>query len=404
MTAMFVLTLGSLSGLSVSANQLTFSVEPVLPDNQVNNKDGFFNIALAPGQSEDLHLKYSNDSGKTVTVTTKVASATTNINGVVEYGPKSGKADKSLKYNLKDFVDVPEEVVVKSGESKDVVVHVTMPDSAFPGIIAGGLTFSDKAADAANQKTSAKTTAIKNIYGFQLGLLMRQNTDQSNVFTQKIVEADGLKLHQVVAGQVNYRNVINASLQNPLPVYINQMAVHARVYDAKGKKLLYESKNADLQMAPNTNFKYPIALGNGKRIKPGKYRLKMTVYADKDDQKKYYTKEFNNKRVGYQYRWKFDREFTVSGKDATDLNKRDVTIQRIDWISIIIILAILFALLALALWFILWKRRKDNDEVTIEEEVLNQVGDRILIQRKTTMKEYKKLVKQGNNVRLVTDK
>lgn len=81
-----------------------------------------------------------------------------------------------------------------------------------------------------------------------------------------------------------------------------------------------------------------------------------------------------------------------------------MTIQRIDWISIIIILAILFALLALALWFILWKRRKDNDEVTIEEEVLNQVGDRILIQRKTTMKEYKKLVKQGNNVRLVTDK
>lgn len=396
-----VITFG-LTGLqSASANQLTFSVEPTLPDNQVNDKDGFFNLLMQPGQVQDLHLKYSNNSGKTITITTKVASATTNINGVVEYGANKIKADKTLKYNMADLVEFPKEVEVKSGESKDVVVRVKMPDADYPGIIAGGLTFSDQAADAANQKNTSKSTAVKNIYGFQLGLLMRQSNELNNVFPTKMVESEGLKLHKVQAAQVNYRNVINANLQNPLPVYVNQMAISAKVYSASNNKLLYESKNNSMQMAPNSNFDYPISLGDGKKLAAGKYRLKMTVYAYKDGEANYKTKEFDKKETTYQYRWKFDKQFTVTDKTAGDLNKKDVTIQHIDWVAILVGIALLLLILAGGLWLVLWKRRKNNAEVTIEEAVTNQAGEDIVIQRTTTMREYKQMLKQHKSVRLI---
>lgn len=341
-----------------SANELSFSVEPTLPTNQINTKDGFFNLLLKPGEEEELHLKYSNNTDKPITVTTKVASASTNANGVVDYGDLTAKADESLKYTLSDLVTIPADVELKAHESKDVAFKVKMPAENFAGIIAGGLTFNDQAADNAKQAGTSKT-AIKNIYGFQLGLLMRQNQDLSSSFPEAKVAKDGLKLKSVKASQVNYRNVIDVNLQNPLPVYINQFGVIAKVYSADGKKLLYQSKRSTMQMAPNTNFNYPINLNSGERLKPGKYRLKLTAFAEKNGQANYQTKAFDDKTAQkYQYRWQFEREFTINDSVAEDLNQKDVTIKSTNWTSILVGLACLLALIFGAGWLIIKKRQK----------------------------------------------
>ncbi|GAK31226.1 cell surface protein [Weissella oryzae SG25] len=341
-----------------SANELSFSVEPTLPNNQINTKDGFFNLLLKPGQEEELHLKYSNNTDKPITVTTKVASASTNANGAVDYGDLTAKADKSLKYALPDLVTIPTDVKLKAHESKDVIFKVKMPDEKFDGIIAGGLTFNDQAADNATQEGTSKT-AIKNIYGFQLALLMRQNEDLSNSFPVAKVAKDGLKLKSVKASQVNYRNVIDANLQNPLPVYINQFGVIAKVYSADGKKLLYQSKRSTMQMAPNTNFNYSINLDSGERLKPGKYLLKLTAFAEKNGQANYETRAFDDKKAEkYQYRWQFEREFTIKGSVAESLNRKDVTIKSTDWTSILVGVVCLLALIFGVGWFLIKKRQK----------------------------------------------
>lgn len=103
----------------VSANQLTFSVTPVLPDNQIDKTDGFFNLKLDQGASEDLMLHYANNTKQPIEVSTSVAPASTNQNGVVEYGPNTIKPDVSLKYNMKDLVNVPDKVALNPGETKD---------------------------------------------------------------------------------------------------------------------------------------------------------------------------------------------------------------------------------------------------------------------------------------------
>jgi hypothetical protein len=60
-------------------------------------------------------------------------------------------------------------------------------------------------------------------------------------------------------------------------------------------------------------------------------------------------------------------------------------------------------LLLLALLFLLWflKRRRDNKEVKIEEEVRDLNNNVTTIVRTVTMKDYQRLVKAGKPVRLI---
>mgnify|MGYP002233236536 FL=1 len=48
----------------------------------------------------------------------EIASATTNINGVVEYSPNKIKADSTLKYNLVDYASIPKEVSLQPNSSQ----------------------------------------------------------------------------------------------------------------------------------------------------------------------------------------------------------------------------------------------------------------------------------------------
>ena len=86
-----IFTLGTVSK-EVHANEFNFSVNPVLPENQIG-ESGYFNLQMSPGQSQTLTITLKNTTDKTVVVEEEIASATTNINGVVEYSPNKIKAD-----------------------------------------------------------------------------------------------------------------------------------------------------------------------------------------------------------------------------------------------------------------------------------------------------------------------
>ena len=100
-----------------------------------------------------------------------------------------------------------------------------MPKENFNGVIAGGITFKEK--DSEKTNSNSKGLSIQNKYAYVVALLMQQN---------KNTVAPDLKLNSVEPSQVNYRNVINANLQNPMAGYLNQMYVQAEV---KGLSLNY---------------------------------------------------------------------------------------------------------------------------------------------------------------------
>jgi Bacterial protein of unknown function (DUF916)./Protein of unknown function C-terminal (DUF3324). len=351
--AISLLMLTVLGWKSVKANEFNFSVDPILPTNQAHPKVGYYDLLLAPGQKQIITVKLSNQTDNMVAVDVSVASATTNINGVVEYNPNSIKPDSSLKYNIKDYTKGPGKVEIPAKTVKNIQVEVTMPNSSFDGLIAGGITFKQDKSQIKASKSDSQGISIQNQYQFVVGLLMQQ--------TDKLVPPV-LDMTNVFPDQVNHRNVINANFKNSAKGFLKNMVIDANVTHKGQTDVLYKVQKDNMSMAPNSNFNFPLQL-SGKRFQAGIYTYKADVYGLKDSEGKYsYGKDVHGNPQHYRYHWKFSKDFTISSSKASNLNTQDVTVQPdnswIYWLIGIILLLILI----LIFFFILWKRRKEEKE------------------------------------------
>jgi hypothetical protein len=339
---------------NVKANELKFSVNPILPENQVNPQVGYYNLLLNPGQKQTLKVELANQTSKDVTVDVSISSATTNINGVVEYSPNDIKPDSTLKYNLKDYAKTPSKVEIPSKSTKTIEVNVTMPAENFSGIMAGGITFKEDEGSPQAKDSKSSGITIQNKYQFVVGLLMQQNKD---------VVAPTLQMNSVTPAQVNYRNVINANFQNTAKGFLNDMAVDAQVTHEGNSEVLYKTQKDSMTMAPNTNFDFPLPL-EGQRFQPGRYTYTADVYGLKSTNGEFvFGKDNEGKPQHYTYHWKFVKNYTIDGNKASSLNSKDVTVKPDNnWIYWLIAI-LLFILLVLSFLFvILWKRRKKEEE------------------------------------------
>ncbi|WP_103653039.1 DUF916 and DUF3324 domain-containing protein [Bacillus thuringiensis] len=361
-TVLLLALMVTFGGRIASANEFNFSISPVLPKNQADENVTYYDLLLKQGEKQILTIQLQNSTDKKVTVEGQVASATTNVNGVVEYSPNQNKSDKTLQYNLKDFVKMPKEIVLEPKKTKTIDVEVTMPNASFKGIIAGGLTFKQKSSETDPSSKDQKGLALKNEYAYVIALLMRED--------KEIVKPE-LILNEVEPSQVNYRNIISANLQNPTMGYLNQMKIDANVKGIDDSSISYSSVKEMMQMAPNTNFEFPVPL-NGNRLKPGKYHLSMDIFGEKDPNGQYVSKNSKGQDEHYKYKWHFDRDFTITGKQAQNLNAKDVTVKPDNsWIIWIIIAGVLLVI-ALLFFFILWKRRKKDKEEKQKTELSNE--------------------------------
>ncbi|OJG69367.1 hypothetical protein RV11_GL002886 [Enterococcus phoeniculicola] len=335
------------------ASKLNFAVSPVIPENQIDKNKTYFELLMKPDQAQTVEVELRNSTDKEVKVGIHVASATTNLNGVVEYSPNEIKADESLKYNLKDLVEVEEEVTLKPKSVVNVPLKITMPKDSFDGILAGGITFKEIVSEKAKTEKNEETgMAIKNEYAFAVGLVLKE--------TDVEVKPD-LNILEINASQVNVRNVINVGFQNPAPVYLNQLRMNHEVTKQGESDVLYKSSAPRMQMAPNSNFEYPIAL-NGEKLQAGKYLLKTVAYGGLSDSGKYEVKDEEGNTVRYLYKWTFEKEFEIKKEVADKLNAKDVSIEKEDFPWLYVIIGALILLIAILLLILFLKRKKDKDE------------------------------------------
>ncbi|WP_408869032.1 DUF916 and DUF3324 domain-containing protein [Brochothrix campestris] len=322
------------SGLQpVAASEFNFAVEPQKPSNQIDQKKGYFDLKVTPGQTQQLTIMLKNATNKAVTIQPKIAATTTSSSGVVEYGPSKKKNDETLLYDMKDLVTTEKKITIKADSSYALKLDVKAPKKAFKGSVTGGITLEEDVDETA-RKTEGNGMAIDNRYAYVVGIQMRQDI--------KAV-APKLHLHDVEAAQRNYRNVINATIQNSEPTYVNQLKIDAKITKKGKSEVLYESKKEMMQMAPNSNFAYPIALGDGKTLEPGNYTLNMTAQS-------------------YDNKWKWSKDFTITDDEATALNEKDVTVVKSYTTYYIIGGLIILLLIGLIIWLIL--RKKNIKETT----------------------------------------
>lgn len=332
MMVISLVILGSWSQ-AVAASEFNIAVEPQKPSNQIDQKKGYFDLKVTPGQTQQLTIMLKNDTNKAVAIQPKIATATTSASGVVEYGPSTNKKDKTLLYDMKDLVTTAKKITIKADSSYALKLDVHAPKEAFKGSVVGGITLEEDV-DKTAETNAANGMAIDNRYAYVVGIQMRQD--------MKAV-APKLHLHDVEAAQRNYRNVINATLQNSEPTYINQLKVEAKITKKGKSDVLYSSKKEMMQMAPNSQFAYPIALGDGKTLESGNYSLNMTAQS-------------------YDNKWKWSKDFTITDDEAATLNEKDVTVVKSYTSYYIIGGIIILLLIGLIIWLIL--RKKNKKEIT----------------------------------------
>jgi len=313
-----------------SASEFNFGVYTVIPDNQIDKQQSYFNLKMVPNQKQTLTIQLKNDTEDDVVIEPKIHSATTNLNGVVEYGPTNAERDSTLPYELGDLITTEKEITVPAKGSKDLYLNVTMPEEEFDGILAGGITLEEKKSSSTTEETN-KGLSIENKYAYVVGITL-QETDEE-------VTQD-LQLHDVKAGQVNARNVINATLQNPTATYLNRFEVEAEVTKKGKTEVLYESNKQDMQVAPNSNFDYPIEL-NGEKFKTGEYTLHLKAKSSKES-------------------WEFEKDFAIKGEEAQKFNATDVSIEGPNYLAYMV--GLLSLLVVGLLSFIIYSRKKQKKQ------------------------------------------
>lgn len=341
----------------IFASEFNFAVTTQQSENQIDKNKTYFDLLLAPNQEDTLNVSLRNDTDQEVTVQADISSATTNNNGVVEYSKNKIKPDKTLRFNLADYVTAPTEIVLKPHSSEIYTVKIRMPNEKYEGIIAGGITFKEKLKEETTDSNNKnKGLAIKNEYSYVVALLMRQSKNNG--------EPD-LKLLKANAGQVNARNVIQGNLQNPNSVYLNQLVTQTKITEKGKNEILYEDEKTNLQMAPNSNFNLAVPL-NGEHLKPGKYMMKIEAYGQKDENGAHTFKTKNqDNSENYRYYWALEKEFEIKADIAKKLNESDVTIKK-DYTWLYLLVGLLLLLLLLLLLFLI-KRKKKKDEENDEK-------------------------------------
>ncbi|OTO22724.1 hypothetical protein A5876_003385 [Enterococcus sp. 3C8_DIV0646] len=332
-TCLWTLLILVLFPLSAQAqdSHLSFYVTPEFPESQVEGSESYFDLNLAPGAKDSVGLTLQNAGSEPIQVQITPHTAYTNVHGVVEYGKDAEAPDTSLVHSLADLIEASETIDLAGNETKTIQIPLHMPADAFEGFLAGGLRITEVKKDEdetpANQ---GEGVAIKNEFAYVVGVVVSNSRDS--------VQPD-LDLLDVFADQLNYRNVISATIQNFTPTFVNRLAVEATVQRVGEDEVLYEASEEGMQMAPNSHFHFPISLEGG-RFQSGDYLLKLTATSGEEE-------------------WTWEQEFTIDADEARALNRQDVMIDTsLNWWMIVSIVVII-SLIIVILWMKIKQKKKD---------------------------------------------
>lgn len=253
----------------VTAEGMSFSVVPLLPENQIDNNKSYFDLKMSINQTQEIQVKLINNTDRDLVVDVSANTATTSDNGVAVYGPRiDKKRDSSLEISFSDIVELYDsEININANGSEIVTLKINMPDKEFDGILLGGLQFTERSQ---SEEVKKNKNQSKNKFSYVLGVSLRETE-------RKIVPK--LECNNVYIEQQGYRNMIKINLQNIQPEIIRDLKVQVKVFKGKDVKLLLEEKKSNMRMVPNSNFDFPIIF-NKRKLDKGHYRIEVIATAE----------------------------------------------------------------------------------------------------------------------------
>lgn len=271
-----------------------FSVQAILPENQIDDRHSYFDLKVEPEDTQELEVVIYNNETKDIRVKTSVHNASTNSNGLIVYEDQD-ETDPSLLYPMTNILTLEnKEFVIPAGETISVYANLKVPKEPFKGILLGGLHF-EKVVE--NERKEDEGISIQNKYAYVIGVqLTHENT---------LVSTE-LRLNSITPTLVNYRTAILANIQNKAPVIVRDLDIQAKVFkDGETEPIKTESYEA-FKMAPNSNMDVVINWEN-QALEAGDYRLEIQANTPED-------------------KWTWDELFTIDA-EAEELNEKAVELE-----------------------------------------------------------------------------
>jgi hypothetical protein len=316
--------------LAETEGNVGFSIQAVIPENQVDKEQSYFDLRMTPDQEQMIEVQIKNTSNETSQFIVNVNQAYTNSAGFIDYEDATVKKDKSLLYDISDIATYDSSVEVAANSSVSFPITLKMPSKSFDGQILAGIQVI--------KDTDSKSEGITNNYGYVLGLKLTESDVE--------VKRD-LKLLSVKPAVSFSRTSVVATLQNPTMDAFGHLKYEAEVKnkatDEVEKKVTYDN---NMQMAPNSTYGFAIDWDD-KALVAGEYSLTLTVSDAKSNV------------------WKFTEDFTITAKEADDVNA--LTVNRVadtGGVPLWAIIVIVILSLIIIGWFIFFlkRRKKEKDE------------------------------------------
>ncbi|WP_204120349.1 MULTISPECIES: DUF916 and DUF3324 domain-containing protein [Levilactobacillus] len=316
-------------------NNIGYNVSAVIPKNQINKQNSFFDLNMKSGQTETLKVRINNISNQDVTVKTAIRTAWTNSTGNIDYVNPAKSFDPSLKYKMSDISQIQgkKTLTIPAGKARVVSAIVKVPKTSRNGVILGGWYF--KKVDDKVTGNVKGATNVHSEYSYVIG--MKYSLGKAPVAV--------MSLGKVGAGLSNGHRAVIANLRNTSAVIIPNLKMHSTITNRDSNTTVKNMKKSKVQMAPNSDFKYPLVL-NDSPLKAGKYHLHMVVK--------------NTERT-----WVFDRDFTITAAQANKYNHDTVDNQGLNiWLLIGLgaLAMLILILLILLIIYLIRRRRRDDDE------------------------------------------
>lgn len=279
-----------------ASGAVNFSVKAVLPDNQRDTGNTYFDLRMTPGQKQTLTVIVYNNSESELQAHTSVISASTSKSGLIDYNTP-GVQDESLRIPFSHIAGADNEILtIPPASSREATVTIQMPDEAYDGVILGGIMILGQRPE--DEEQASESLSIKNQYSYVIGVKLTE--------TDALVRPD-LHLKSVRPTLLNYHTAVSARLQNSEAAIIKGMSVSADIYRAGEASPLHHAEQKSVDMAPNSIFDFTVNW-QGQKIEPGRYRLHLTA-------------------VHEEKIWQWDEEFTIEPDAANDTNQGSVDIS-----------------------------------------------------------------------------
>jgi hypothetical protein len=277
--------------LSITVTAMGFSVNTVLPENQRNNGNSFFDLIVYPGQEQDLIITIENMQDREVLMLVEVITASTSRNAEINY-TSPGQPDETQKISIADIlipsestITVPPETIIQ------VPLRLKVPSEPFEGILLGSI----KVTAEPTEEEMAAGGIINRFAHVSAVRLMQSEGADENIPVEFL-------LRDVTAELTNHRVSIVARIGNPEPRIVRGFTASAEITPAGSNQVFFERQMRDAEIAPNSIFPFTLVDEAGFGIEAGDYIARLTITYDEQT-------------------WYFEEIFTVDDWWASELNE-----------------------------------------------------------------------------------